>query len=477
MTSISVEETLTNNVNLHESNARRSDFITEVTPRLSMSNGSAYASGDVSLSLPMYFYARTGSENNRVVPQVTANGHAELYKEHLFVDASANVSQEYFSPFGARSESLATRTNNEYTAENYRVSPYFRGTTPGELSYEVRDNNVWTKLSNTPVATSDSYLNELLADVTRPTVPLGWALDYKRSDLKFHGAESQTTMISHARLIYRPDPQLEISGSGGYEEADFPATSYNNVTYGVGFRWRPTERTNVDANWEHRFFGSAYLFNFQHRTPLTSWSLYASRDISSYPQLLAQLQAGGITASLLDSLFRSRIPDPAAREQFVQQFIEDRSLPDVLTGPVSVYNQLVTIHERVTATAGIIGARNSVFFTAYHSRLEPLAGNLGSPLPLAQAQNDNTQNGVGVHWSYNIAASWSLSTTANYAHTTSNGQTIGTTDFTSLRTLLSSAISRNTSVHAGARYQQSHSTISEDFNEFAIFAGFTHVFR
>jgi len=475
--SVLVEETFTNNVNLHAKEARQGDFISEVAPRVNMSGSSAYASGEANISLPMFFYARTGSENNRIVPQVSATGLAELVRNHVFVDGSVNVTQEYFSPFGARSQNLATRTNNEYTAQTYRVSPFIRGTTPGDLSYEVRDNNVWTKLGSASALSNDSYLNELLAQIARAPAPIGWALDYKRDDLSFQGSQSQTTEIAHARLLYRLNPQTEVSISGGYEDATFPSISYNDVTYGAGLRWRPSERTSVDANWEHRFFGTAYHVVGAHRTPLTSWTLSASRDVSSYPQALAQLQAGGVTASLLDSVFRSRLPDPVLRQQFVQQYMQDHALPATLLGPVSVYNQLITLQENVTATGGIIGARNVVMFSAYRARIEPLPGNLGLPLPLADAQNNNTQVGGSVQWTYNFSRSMTLGTTANYSHTTSNGSAIGDTDFASLRTILSSSLSPKTSVHAGAGYQQSRSNISEDFEEFSVFVGLTYVFQ
>ena len=41
-------------------------------------------------------------------------------------------------------------------------------------------------------------------------------------------------------------------------------TSSSNVTYGAGFVWHPTPRTNVAGDYEHRFFGSSYQFSFDH---------------------------------------------------------------------------------------------------------------------------------------------------------------------------------------------------------------------
>ena len=46
--------------------------------------------------------------------------------------------------------------------------------------------------------------------------------------------------------------------SGGYEDNRYSVTDYSGAIYGAGLQWKPTERTSLDAKWEHRFFGSSY---------------------------------------------------------------------------------------------------------------------------------------------------------------------------------------------------------------------------
>ena len=132
------------------------------------------------------------------------------------------------------------------------------------------------------------------------------------------------------REVHKPGVAADQSRSGGStlclrRAAPVPARtsgtrtttirfqSYRGYIYGVGIEWRPTERTNVVANWEHRFFGASYLFSFDHRTPLSVWSVSASRNITSYPQQLASLPAGNVQG-ILNQLFLSRIPDPTLRQ-------------------------------------------------------------------------------------------------------------------------------------------------------------------
>src|SRR5229473_1712740 len=75
--SVAITETLTNNVNLTPRASAMSDLISTFTPAFSISEQSAHTrlSGDV--STPILIYARTGSENDRVQPQVSLTGNIE----------------------------------------------------------------------------------------------------------------------------------------------------------------------------------------------------------------------------------------------------------------------------------------------------------------------------------------------------------------------------------------------------------------
>ncbi len=413
--SITVEETYTDNVRLEPDSSRKSDFVTQLIPSLRISERGTRTSLAGFISAPIQFYAK-GNGYDRVVPDVELAGSVEAVERFFFVDASVHVAKDYFSPFGVRSVSSINQPGNQYTSQSYSISPYVRRTY-GNLQYEVRDNNTWTNLSNAPISLSGAYTNQLLANVTRAAIPLGWALDYERTDVKFTGQQSQITELGRGRGIWRPDSRYELSASLGYENNRYPLTDYSNVTYGVSGRWRPTERTRLDAGWEHRFFGSSYQFSLDHRTPLTVWNLSAVRRVTSFPQQLAALPAGAFVPLLLDSLFASRIPDPIQRADFVLNFMRDRGLPVVLGGPLNLYNQQIFLEERAAGRVGLIGAQNSVFLSVWRLRTEPISAG-GVPLPPdLGALNNNTQTGADVSWTHNISGSLVLSTHVNYYRT------------------------------------------------------------
>jgi uncharacterized protein (PEP-CTERM system associated) len=470
---IAWETTLTDNVDL--STQRRSDWVNQFTPGVAFQAAGAHSRLSGTLSAPMVLYART-SENNQVFPQAAVNGSWEALDRFLFVDAFANVSQQYESPFGARSTSLANATQNRYTAQAYGVTPSIRGEMPGGIAYDLRDNNTWSDANASSIGNGRSYTNEIVGRLGRAPAPGGWALEYDRSDVRF-SEESQSELIelARARARWRMDPAFEVSASAGYEDNRFFLTRENGAIYGLGMIWRPNDRTNLNATWEHRFFGASYDVSFNHSTRLTVWSLAASRNITSYPQQLATLGAGANVAALLNSLFAQRIADPLQRQGFVDQLIRDRGLPAVLTGPIPLLAQQVTLVEQVTASAGILGARNSILFSLYRSRSEPIEG--GALSPLVSEAIDNTQLGTSVAWTHQLSPTLTFGTNLDWSRTTANSQGGGTTRLYALRAYLSTPLSPWTSLSAGVRFQDSRSDVADSYREAAIFLGLAYQFH
>lgn len=476
--SVTADFEFTDNVNLAPSGQRQSDFVTQITPSLRINEKGAHTSLQGTIGAPILLYARTGSENNAVRPEVNLNGTAELYPRLFYLDGSVQVSQQYFSPFGARPQDLASATNNRYTAQSYRVSPYLKGDASGGVHYELRDNNIWSNANSAPVATDRSYTNEIVGNVTRDPRPFGWSLDYDRSDTRFKLQDPLLTESERAHASWRANGQFELSADAGYEHNTFTLESFSGVVYGVAAKWHPTDRTNIEASWEHRFFGASYHVTFDHHTPLSVWSLRASRDITTYPQQLATLEAGRDVGTLLNQLFSSQFTDPAQRQVFVDQLIRDRGLPPVLSSALTLYTQQVTLQESVQGTLGLLGARNAVFLTAYRSRNEPVGNaNLSVADLLSNTFTNNTQTGANVVWTHKLTALYVLTTSADFARTVGNGDVAGRSNQVILRSIVSAPLSLLTTVYAGARFQRLTSDIGGDYHESALLVGISHLFR
>jgi uncharacterized protein (PEP-CTERM system associated) len=481
--SLGILETLTNNVSLAPSGSARSDLVTQLTPTLKISEVGARTMLNGSLSMPIVLYARTGSENNQVYAQANLNATVEAVEKFFFIDGAILVSQQYLTPFGPQPVGLANATQNRYTAESYSVSPYIKGRTAGDVQYLIRDENFWTNASEAPISgVNGAYTNHFLANASRQSGQLGWALDYDRNSVTFESQPQLRTQLGRLRLLDDPDPQLQLSASVGYESNDFGLTQNRGTIYGVGAKWHPTNRTTLDATWEHRFFGPSYLVNFSHRMPLTVWNFNASRNITSYPQQLATLPTGFDVQSLLNQLFLSSIPDPAQRQTFIDQFIRNRGLPAVLSSPVNLFSDQITLVQQVSASAGLIGARNSILFSIFHTRQQPVSATDTELSGLFAAQNNNTQNGGSVVWTHALSGTMIFALTGAASRTESNvPQTgiggAGTSRQGAITANLSSPLSANTSATAGIRYQVFRSDLSLSYTEAAAFVGVNHTFR
>jgi uncharacterized protein (PEP-CTERM system associated) len=471
---VGLEETFTDNVGLEPSSTRRGDAVTRLSPAMNVHlvGARTLLQGDV--SLPVLLYARTGGENNRIVPAVDLLGRYEAVERLVFVEAAAHVSQSYFSPFQPTSTAIENNPSNAYTAQSYRLSPYIRHES-SNYTYELRNNSIWTVGTNVAAGASDAYTNETVASLRRQPRPLGWEAEYRRHDVQFQDAPSQVADIARLSGVMRATTDLELRVAAGYERYRIPFANEQGFIYGASARWRPSPRTSLDVGLEHHFFGPAYRLSFENRRPLSLWSVEATRQVTSYPQALATVPAGDVS-SFLDRLFGSRVPNAAERQQRVNEFIADRGLPQTLTGPVEIFSRQVRIETRIGATVGLVGARNSVFLRAFRLRTQPLGTSeivdvVGAP------GNDSTQVGGEVTWSHQLAPLMTLTADATQRYGRSEREPFGASRTTSLSTHLSYKLSAKTTARAGARYQRQRSDFSPGYDEAAVFAGILYLFH
>ena len=189
------------------------------------------------VAVPILLYARTGDTNNEVLPLVDLTGNAEIIKDFFFVDASANVQQTFYNPFGQRPADLTSATENRVQTQTYRVVPYIRGTLGGTTSYELRDENVWTILDDAPFeGTTGTRLNTSTASSARSTANRRRSAGARTSSerVKFEDQErDQYTELARLRGVYQSSPSLQLYVTGGYEDNRVPcSTESDGAIYG-----------------------------------------------------------------------------------------------------------------------------------------------------------------------------------------------------------------------------------------------------
>lgn len=478
--SVTLRETGTNNVNLEPTDIRISDFVTEITPAFTVSERGDRTRIDGSVSVPILLYARTGNENNYIAPAVNLLGDVSLFNRILHVEGYLSVAQQFFTPFGAQPPDLANATDNRYRTTTYRISPYVQGIATNGIVYELRNNNEWVQLNGAPITTSNSRATEWFARVSTPeNSRIGLEANYDYNNITFESQDlgSLRTQIGRLMPFYNVDPQLRLGASVGYEDNQGTFTSSRGAVYGVGFEWRPTDRTKVVGKWEHRYFGSSYLFTFDHRTRLSVWNVQASRNVTTFTQQLGGLGTGRNVSDQLNQLYLSSIPDESVRQQAIDQLIRDRGLPPTLTEPVTLYADQLVLEEKQSATVGLIGARNSIFFTVFNVRSEPISA-AGNPLPpTIFSFNANTQTGGNIVWTNSLTPTINLIATLNAYRTVATAPLTGYTNQGIAAITLSTPISPRMSGFMGARYQALTSDVISGYNETALFVGLSYALR
>jgi uncharacterized protein (PEP-CTERM system associated) len=381
-------------------------------------------------------------QNNNFTPAVNLAANLEVLEKFFFIDATANASTSFLTPFGPQPANVTVATNNRYIQQTYSVSPYIQGVLAQNISYSLRDDNVWTSSSgygNSSARVPTTYYNNLNGQMSSVIGNGGgWTLQYTRQAYD-NGTDTGTYVIQVGRAIasFAVDPQLTLSLRGGYEADAFPALSANDGSllpsqnnsgpiYGAGANWRPTDRTLVNGYWEHRFFGSSYNWAVTHRLPNVALSANFTRGLSSYPQLALVIPAGLSVAQFLDAAFTTRIPDPAQRAAAVAQFLAQTGLPPTLASPLNFYAQSITLQQTASLSAVWVGALDALGFTLFNTQTEAISGT-GSALPPAfQGGTNNTQTGGGVNFSRRLSGYTNLAASATYYVTKPNNTTNGT---------------------------------------------------
>jgi uncharacterized protein (PEP-CTERM system associated) len=168
--SISLRETLTDNVDLSPPGEEQSDLVTEVIPAISIIGEGGRFRLNLNYSFDALLYARTGSANNENRSNLDAFGTLEAVENWLFIDARGVVSQQSISAFGTPATSAASATANRTQTSTYELSPYLRGRFGDLANYDLRYSAIYN--------TSQAELYDASTTSTgRPTSAAGASIE------------------------------------------------------------------------------------------------------------------------------------------------------------------------------------------------------------------------------------------------------------------------------------------------------------
>lgn len=372
---VTLTETLTDNANVNGSNGgKQSDLISELAPGIRIEARTARLNAYFDYAIRGMSYARE-SGNNQTQNSLNTFGTLEAIDKWLYLDFSGLISQQAISAFGTQSASYTTVNSNTTETSNFRVSPYIKGQLAGSLEYFLRYNASTTRSDASSV--SNVNLSEWTSQLrgSTPFQKLQWTVDASRQSLDYSkGAKTDADRL-RGMLTYAVVPEFRVSLSGGQESNNYASVDQETKsTSGYGFDWTPTERTQISAFKERRFFGDGHNISISHRFPRSNIRYTDSRDVSVLPNQFATVGLGSVYDSYYQ-LFANTEPyasmTGAAKDAAVSSLVN--SLLSILGIPSN--SQIVggyltsraTIMRMQQLSMAVTGVRNSITLIATRS--------------------------------------------------------------------------------------------------------------
>ena len=411
--SLSVAETHSDNISLVQDASKQSDWVTQVTPGISIAATGARLRFNVSYA-PEFVYHARGQREDQVFQRGNAVAYAELAKQFLYLEAGARVDQYDISLQGPLATSNINTTGNRAAVTTSFVSPYllrdFGSAVRGEARFTYSSWN-----SDGATVLPDNEANRVnLRLASGPAYKLlTWDIGYTRESITYDENQQETlteVITGNARRLI--SSTVGLLAQAGYESyaSGIPGSVLEGSRWGAGLEWTPTPRTRLAATAGKRFDDDAYSFEFQHRTRLTTWSAGYSEDVTTTRSEFF-VPATASTAGTVDQLFLSQFPDPVARQKAVEEFIARTGLPPSLSAPVNFFSDQMFLVKRWQASAGFLGVRNTLLANAFAETREMLFGGaVGPGTGDFTASNAIRAAGASLAWNWRVTArnAWNL---------------------------------------------------------------------
>ena len=445
------------------------DTVTQLRPSIRLDSRSGRVVGSLEYSLNLAHHTQAAYQGQNAQNFLTANLQAEAIDRWMFVDASANITQQAASAYGEQSATTGSDNNaNRIEVGTVRVSPYVRGSLASALTYEARLTGSATNGRRSKAADSSATGGSLALSSAVPGTMFGWDLSASSQTLDFRTGRKTQSDRTQARVSWFLDPDLIFSVRGGQEStdvADVVKTRYDN--WGAGLTWRPSPRTRAQIDVDDRYFGRSHQVVLEHRLPSSSIRFASTRDAVNG----ADPGAAGQRVSLyqlLDRLLAPSITDATARDAQIRLILQNsgNADPNQLVSGGSI-NSAVTVTERNELNLGYSGLRMTGSLQVYSSKVQSLDPTATGAEPLRQ-------------WGYLGAANYQLSTTAQLTLTGSRLITKATvtqpgTDLKSLTLGWSNLLARRTTAGLNVRYSVFNSA-TDPYRQLAVLASLSHRF-
>ena len=412
--SFSLSESYSDNVNQRNDASKRSSWITEAAPAISVQANSSRVQLNANARAYWYDYSEDdvpGVRNSQY--QYDADSRFNVVDQLFYVDAGAGASSRSISAFGPLAEDP---NGNRYTSENqtdvktWRISPYLThrfGTFASGILRYSHDSVKSDASSIFGNSTADGVTLDIASGTGFRSV--GWNIHVARQNVDNENFGDTSSQNATLGLNYRVGPTLSLTATAGYDKYDYQALGgeTSGASWSTGFAWAPSARTNIQMSVGRHYLGNTGSLMALHRSRHSTWKLGYSDNVTTTRSQFS-LPAAIDTAAMLDSLFMTTIPDPVLRRQAVDAYILAAGLPPSLADNINYLTNRYMRQKLLQASSAFNWRHSSAVLSAYASERTALSssesdsGLLGSQL---RALNDSVrQTGLTGSYSYRLSA-------------------------------------------------------------------------
>jgi uncharacterized protein (PEP-CTERM system associated) len=356
----SVTETITDN-HRNGSEPGHSESITTISPGLRASSRSGRVQGAFDYGLVGVLYGRDSQENS-IQHRLSSTGRAELIQNHLDLYASASIFRQPISAFGQQSANGGLTELNQSEVRTYSIQPVLRGVLAGVVGVQASLNASGTN-SDAEINSASTGATLTMSSVSTGAL-FGWSLTGSRQISNFDGGRETTTDRVVASVLFRPQPELQLTLRGGPERTDLASVEQRQSSnWGAELTWIPSLRTRVMAGFDRRAFGNGHNIALEHRMRRSVWRYADSRSVSDGS---GQTNGGSVRAyDLFFELFASLEPDPVLRDALVRSFLERNNIP--LDAPIGggFLSAAPTVQRRQELSLALSGLRTTFVAAAF----------------------------------------------------------------------------------------------------------------
>jgi uncharacterized protein (PEP-CTERM system associated) len=312
---VTLSERYTDNVDLEAAGFEQSDWITEITPRISVRRDGRRLKVNADYSLQGLLYAND-TNSNEVHHNLNGRANAELVEEWFYLDATARVDQVLDSLGGGIGLGDGVGTKNTSTVGSYTLTPYLKHRFGSLATVEARVTQDGVFSGNSGVADTATRLYQLSAISGSGSLPVSWHANYDNSNTRSNSnlvpGSSYENAFADARVAITR--KFSLVAQAGMEKNDFlgvdpEARDFSYYGLGVSFsrgRWlsmdvlynlsddgdfwswnaslNPTPRTKINASATDRAYGRSYSLDLSHRARRSNWSLRYSDGFTTSQQ-------------------------------------------------------------------------------------------------------------------------------------------------------------------------------------------------